>query len=133
VWNKTLARSAQAWADTCQFSHDGNVTDDNVGENMYAAWGVEDLSPSYVVKEAMKSWYYEYHDYDYKYPELSPDTGHFTQMIWKATISVGCGIRDDCDDNMRIVVCRYYPAGNDETSLRKNVPRPVPRRAARAA
>lgn len=48
---------------------------------------------------------------------FSMSTGHFTQLIWKNTNSVGCG-RVDCDNSATdgasgwLVVCEYWPAGN---------------------
>jgi hypothetical protein len=123
VWNESLQAGAQAWSDECVFEHDLNST--GVGENMFAAWDVEDLSPSYVLRKAVDSWYKEVRDYDWNDPEYTPDAGHFTQLIWRATRSVGCGITDDCEGNMRIVVCRYFPAGNDADALPANVPLPV--------
>lgn len=48
---------------------------------------------------------------------FSMSTGHFTQLVWKNTNSVGCG-RVDCDNSATdgasgwLVVCEYWPAGN---------------------
>ena len=51
---------------------------------------------------------------------FSEQTGHFTQLVWKATTSVGCG-RVDCGEGGAngaaqgwFVVCEYYSAGNVE-------------------
>lgn len=31
--------------------------------------------------------------YDYDNPNFSEETGHFTQLVWKNTTTVGCGSR----------------------------------------
>ena len=38
-------------------------------------------------------------------------TGHFTQVVWKDSVHVGCGVRLDCG-GMTSVVCRYNSPGN---------------------
>ena len=39
------------------------------------------------------------------------DVGHYTQIIWNNTVSVGCGGATGGDGYFRFV-CRYSPAGN---------------------
>jgi hypothetical protein len=38
------------------------------------------------------------------------DVGHYTQMIWRGTTHIGCGIAGNGQDEY--LVCRYWPAGN---------------------
>ena len=55
-------------------------------------------------------WYAEVNDpgYDFEMPGFhqNPGTGHFTQIVWKDTKKVGCGVAGS------FAVCRYQPAGN---------------------
>ena len=62
-------------------------------------------------KEYAKMWYDEVSMYSFKYPESNSGAGHFTQMVWKNSNQLGCGIAID-SDNQVIIVCNYYPQGN---------------------
>lgn len=37
--------------------------------------------------------YNEYSQYNYNYPGFSEATGHFTQVVWKATTQLGCAVK----------------------------------------
>lgn len=50
-------------------------------------------------------------DYNYSSPGFSEQTGHFTQLVWKATTAVGCGSRL-CGTRGWYLVCEYWPRGN---------------------
>lgn len=43
--------------------------------------------------------------------KFSDDVGHFTQLVWKNTTTVGCGAAN-CDGIGWLLVCEYNPAGN---------------------
>jgi hypothetical protein len=47
------------------------------------------------------------------------DTGHFTQVVWRATTHVGCGTAS-CT-GLVLWVCNYDPPGNVERGYRANV------------
>ncbi|VDL85212.1 unnamed protein product [Schistocephalus solidus] len=49
-------------------------------------------------------------------------TGHFTQLIWKATEKVGFGFARSKDKRSAYIVAHYYPPGNYEKDYKKNVP-----------
>ena len=61
-------------------------------------------------------WYYEIERYDFKKPGFSPATKQFTQVVWKNTSQVGCGIAmgpKNADGRYRVYgVCQYKDAGN---------------------
>ncbi len=119
-WNNTLQLKSQQWADKCTFQHQNQTTlrfDDKYGENLFGAWGT---GRKKVLAVAPRYWYKEMKNYNYSNPGFSMKTGHFTQLVWKNTKSVGCGVKL-CSDGMRIVVCRYYPPGNSYGQFNQNV------------
>jgi len=100
LWSKTLSESAQAVADTCVFAHSNT----NYGENLAIG--------TYLDCEAgTKLWVDEEGLYDaLPEPGFSSQTGHFSQVVWKNSLQVGCGYK--ACPNGRYVVCQYYPSGN---------------------
>lgn len=100
VWNSTIAQFASDYlaSDNCVFKHSGGP----YGENI--AMGYSDTL------SAMEAWYDEYTLYDYAAGQFSSSTGHFTQMVWVDTTSVGCAL--DACDGRPFLVCEYYPRGN---------------------
>ncbi|MCE0446579.1 CAP domain-containing protein [Streptomyces tricolor] len=65
----------------------------------------------------MRLWYEERWTggYDWNRPGYSPDTGSFTQVVWKSTDTLGCGRaagRPAGEESYRTyIVCAYGPAG----------------------
>ena len=115
TWSASLAASAQSWADTlstrdCALEHSNTP----YGENLYYSWttGTLTLSP----EEAVAWWLAEeqYYDYPSNTCQAGQQCGHYTQMIWADTRSVGCGV-STCNTNARhtqMWVCHYDPIGN---------------------
>ena len=113
VWSIDLAESAQAYADRLaqngEFEHD--ALNDAYGENLFAA--------SYQVDylDAINAWYSEkpYYNYANNSCESGQMCGHYTQIIWKDSTEVGCGMAQyqvGQYKNYLVVVCRYNPPGN---------------------
>ena len=67
-------------------------------------------------------WYDEVSYYNYNRPGFGHSTGHFTQLVWKETTHVGCGIAIS-PENKIYGVCNYSPPGNfvGEKQFRANV------------
>jgi recyclin-1 len=70
---------------------------------------------------AIGAWANESKSYDYSAPGFSEQTGHFTQLVWKATRQLGCAVTncsayDPNNSNGEafgwFVVCEYAPPGN---------------------
>jgi uncharacterized protein YkwD len=110
-WSPALAAAAQTWANRCAFNHDRNNPN---GENL--AWGTE-LS----AREAFGLWYDEIREYNYAAPGFGP-AGHFTQVIWRDSRQLGCGVAR-CGVDI-YWVCRYAPPGNVEGEFPRNVSPP---------
>ena len=115
AWSPVLARAAQKWAESlrdhgCAFDHSHG----KYGENL-AAGTIGYMNPSDVV--AM--WYGEKATYPWKNPGFSMDTGHFTQLVWRATTQLGCG-HVQCGGN-DLWVCEYDPPGNWDGQYVDNV------------
>ncbi|CAD6237720.1 GSCOCG00008318001-RA-CDS [Cotesia congregata] len=119
-WDDELAKTAQIWANQCQMGHDKcrDVDRFQVGQNiatkMHSAKHVATMS------ELVQLWYDEVKDFDsrqvsaFKW-QSTPQIGHYTQLVWGDTTTVGCGlIRYLSRDNWFTtrLVCNYGPAGN---------------------
>ncbi|XP_060647015.1 Golgi-associated plant pathogenesis-related protein 1 isoform X2 [Drosophila nasuta] len=71
----------------------------------------------------VKDWYNEEKDYDYGKAQYSPSTGHFTQLIWKSSKTLGIGTYTN-SKGISFVVARYKPQGNMAGEFKENVPKP---------
>ncbi len=111
TWSAELAASAQQWASRCLIMH---APRGKFGENL--AWGYK-RTPDSVVD----AWYKEVRDYDYRRPGFASSTGHFTQVVWKSTRQVGCGVATCLLGSLRFWVCRYAPQGNWAGQFPQNV------------
>jgi uncharacterized protein YkwD len=106
TWSPEVAAAARAWAEElrrrgCALQH----SDNDYGENIaLGSAGVLDA------ETAVAMWYGEIEDYDWSEPGFRSETGHFTQVVWLATRSLGCATAR-CGD-LVVWVCNYDPPGN---------------------
>lgn len=71
----------------------------------------ENLAIGYMNATAnVDAWALERNLYNFGKPGFDAKTGHFTQLVWRNTTSVGCG-RTNCQGQGWLVVCEYNPAG----------------------
>ncbi|KAM9324102.1 uncharacterized protein PAF06_000100 [Gastrophryne carolinensis] len=107
--NSRICQDAQKWAEHLLTLKTLKHSDTSYGENIWAKTG----SPSITVtgQEVADSWYKEEKNYNFSKPGHQPDSGHFTQMVWKTSKEVGVGLASS-GKGMFIVVAQYNPCGN---------------------
>ncbi len=86
TWSADLAATAQAWASGCKMNGSAFVHSGVPGENSHWAYP----PGSQAASAAVDSWYNEISAYNFNNPGFSSATGHFTQVIWRASTQLGC-------------------------------------------
>ncbi|XP_019428162.1 PREDICTED: pathogenesis-related protein PR-1-like isoform X3 [Lupinus angustifolius] len=117
TWDMKLENFASSYLmvryEDCKMIHSTS----EYGENLF--WGKKlHWKPS----DAVYYWYDEYNWYDLKTLKCSPQKvcGHFTQLVWKDSIRVGCALQHCKDRSLgMLIACEYDPPGNypDENPL----------------
>ncbi|NOU32216.1 MAG: Fis family transcriptional regulator, partial [Polyangiaceae bacterium] len=112
-WSDTDAAVAKAWAAQCKFEH--NAGRGNRGENIYASGGSGSSTPQKVVG----SWASEKSNYNYANNRCSGVCGHYTQVVWAKTTTLGCAVQKCTGPGgpfgsgpWEFWVCDYSPPGN---------------------
>ena len=107
-WDSTATASSLGWAETlaadCSFAHESQQV---YGENLW--WSTFTPTP----KEVVDAWASEvaYYDYASNTCQDGQMCGHYTQIVWADTTTVGCAM-SRCADESVIWACRYSPPGN---------------------
>ncbi len=121
-WSKNLADYARQWANilaeknSCRMQH--RPPGSPYGENLYWAspirWSngkreLQQIRARHVVEE----WANEADSYDYQGNtcRAGQTCGHYTQLIWKNSLQLGCAMAI-CRDKSQVWVCNYDPPGN---------------------
>jgi hypothetical protein len=115
TWDPGLARQATAYAAQMarsgSFGHAQQISYEPQGENLWMG-----TRGAYRFEEMAGYWRDERRLFmRAAIPHASrtgrfADVGHYTQMIWRGTTHMGCGIASNGQDEY--LVCRYWPAGN---------------------
>lgn len=109
TWNCDLAATAQEWATRGIFEH----RPDNIfGENIYVSANA-DVTPAFAVKR----WLSEGDFWNNKSGTCQDGKvcSHFTQIVWRFTKQVGCGINRNASGKWKVMlVCDYDPTGSDD-------------------
>lgn len=115
-WNNDIRKYAQEWAEkNAKANRMFHRKTHKYGENIY--W-ISRGAPS--GKSVVRAWYSEIKDYHFSKPGFSYKTGHFTQVVWKSSVELGCGSAKSRSGGL-FVVCNYSPPGNYMRRFRKNV------------
>ena len=117
--NDVAQKHAGQLARTHQLVHSGKK---QYGENLYASNSSRPAPPR--PEAVVDAWYNEIHHYDFNQPGFRPDTGHFTQVVWKDSHELGMGIAQ-ASDGTWYVVGNYRPSGNIANQFATNVLKPT--------
>lgn len=107
-WSPQLAAVAQRWADDLaaskRFAHRPKS---QYGENLFELIGTA-ATPADVVN----AWASERNAYDPRRQSCRTGAvcGHYTQIVWRKTRKVGCGMAQS--GTRQVWVCNYDPPGN---------------------
>jgi pathogenesis-related protein 1 len=107
-WSEELAAVARQWAEqllvTGKFAHRPKP---QYGENLFEIRGAH-ATPAQVVAE----WAVEAREYDATQNKCRSLAvcGHYTQVVWRGTKQVGCGVARR--QGREVWVCNYDPPGN---------------------
>ncbi|XP_008798894.2 pathogenesis-related protein PRB1-2-like [Phoenix dactylifera] len=107
-WDSTVAAYAQNYANQrigdCKLVHSGGP----YGENLVGGPGAE-----VTAADAVKLWVGEKQWYNYNSNTCAAGKvcGHYTQVVWRASTSIGCA-RVKCSGGGIFITCNYKPAGN---------------------
>jgi hypothetical protein len=129
TWSDTLAASAQSWAEhLATINEMVHSSGQPYGENL-AGWthgcGLASLVPPLdynngvcpgdTLRTMVMSWINEKQDFVPGTPSF-PIAGHYTQVVWKDTKEVGCGMATASANRPNdYLVCQYAPPGNQNS------------------
>jgi uncharacterized protein YkwD len=120
-WDPVLADVAYNYLSGCPggggslVDHNANRTSDYaalggsdyVGENIFASTGAG-AAPA----DALATWMGEASSYDYNTNNITA-AGHYTQVVWRASVRIGCAIFDcPAFTYHDTILCDYAPGGN---------------------
>lgn len=113
AWSDALAKDALAWAQHLaainKGEHDMSIRG-REGENLFAG-----TAGAYSYHDMVALWgnekkFFQYGVFPNCATSRSAVIGHYTQIVWKNTKSVGCALASNGETDF--LVCRYAPAGN---------------------
>lgn len=115
VWDPALAASAAAYAPALaargSLAHAPDLRALMQGENLWmgtsAAFSTEEMVGSWA---AEKSLFVPGAVPNVSRSGVFGDVGHYTQMIWRTTLRIGCVLHRD--GRADYLICRYSPPGN---------------------
>jgi len=116
TWSKELAAFAQKWANRLAA---GGEPEHRPADGDWAQKYGENLAIQASALKGAEAWYGEKKDYTpgTAIPEdfAQLKAGHYTQMVWKGTKTIGAGVAVVKEGRFKgrvVVVCNYDPPGN---------------------
>jgi hypothetical protein len=135
TWSDNMAHIAQQIAESCVYAHNTEAGGGGYGQNIGA--GVSpDAVTALITNEIYNA---EIGFFPLLYGHAQPDMrdfeswGHFSQLVWKSTTSVGCATVDCSATGLAhtgqgvapwFTVCNYSPPGNFQGKYAANVKEP---------
>jgi pathogenesis-related protein 1 len=120
-WAADLAARAQtraAYLATHGCVFERGLLPDDIGENLYRAGplqaqGMKDELLVVTAAQVVDTWGAESADYSAARGTCAENRqcGHYTQIVWRTTTEVGCGM-SVCPSLGQVWVCNYRPKGN---------------------
>lgn len=111
AFDAELAGIAQAWSARCVFEHsEGTGLGENLAFFSGAESGPDDVIDGWASEDA-------FYDYETNSCAAGEQCGHYTQIVWRDTARVGCGV-STCNlaelggIEGSFWVCNYDPPGN---------------------
>jgi len=119
-WDPALATLASNWVSQCTDTDGNGLVDHSsqqyrtnaagyayVGENIYASGGTA------TAQGAVDLWAAEKANYTYSTNTCSGVCGHYTQIVWRTSLHVGCALHN-CPGLQypSTIICNYGPGGN---------------------
>jgi len=134
-WDNTLAANAAKVAASCVYAHNTDIGGIPQGQNIAA--GVDADSVDRIITNMFYNgevgYYANYYGMDSPPMDLFEKWGHFSQIVWKNTDSVGCATQH-CPNGLANVgsgvppyftVCNYSPPGNFANEYGENIGSPL--------
>lgn len=113
TWSGDVAAYAQAWAD--ELARRGCALEHRPRQGAFAQRYGENIAQgtALTASQVVALWSDEKPIFEAASDEAARNTcggrcGHYTQMVWKDTQTLGCGMADQCG----LWVCNYDPPGN---------------------
>ncbi|KAK3699492.1 hypothetical protein LTR37_016449 [Vermiconidia calcicola] len=139
TWSADLASIATDIANTCQYAHNTTAGGGGYGQNIAAGVPADDIGR--VISDMFYNSEVGYFKgmYGKKKPTGFHTWGHFSQIVWKKTTTVGCA-SVLCSSLGGVgpavkpwfTVCNYGPPGNLQGAYAKNIGRPLGRKTVTA-
>ncbi len=89
---------------------------ENLGYQMNSRWRntINHANFSQAIRQTINAWCDEvkYYDYAKNSCQSGQMCGHYTQIVWRATTRIGCGVAITDDGMEYFISCNYGPAGN---------------------